>query len=137
MGVRALLGADRERDLMGRRIGDLERLRIGDLRGGDRPRRTGSGDRRRETGDRCLTPTGLPLPLLGDLIGERRLLRCGEGDLLRGEFAAGCRASGTRRRGDIPRLRSGDGDFLRAEGDTDFFRGESRRLATPSLSASL
>lgn len=136
MGERALLGADRERDLRGRRIGDLDRLRNGDLRGGDRPRRTGGGDRRRETGDRCLTPTGLPLPLRGDLIGERRLLRCGEGDLLRGEFTAGCRASGARRRGDIPRLRSGDRDFLRAEGETDFFRGESRRLAIASFSPS-
>ena len=40
-----LLGAERDRDIKGRRGGDLDRLRTGgDLRGGERTRLAGGGD---------------------------------------------------------------------------------------------
>lgn len=138
-GDRTLLGAERDLDRKGRRGGDLERRRTGDLRGGERARRTTRGDlRRRGPGDLC-RPMGLTLALRGDLNGERRLLRKGEGDRLRDGLVGGCRCGGdskARRRGEPPRRRSGDKDLLLGGGESDLRRGDSRRRGNPSLSPS-
>lgn len=133
IGERALLGAerDRERERSGRRGGgDLLTRRLGgDLRSGGDLARLGGDLLLYGGGERC-RPTGLRRILLGgDLIGERRRRRKGEGERRRGD-ATGGRLRG----GESTILLRGDTERLRGGGDGDRplrIGGESRRRGPP------
>lgn len=139
-GDRALLGGERdlERERSGRRGGgDLLVRRLGgDLRGGgDLKRLPGGGDLLLYGGggERC-RPTGLPRILLGgDLIGERRRRRKGDGERRRGDAKAGRLRGGESAillRGDTERLRGG------GEGDRPLRGGGESRRREPSFKPS-